>query len=276
MGRLLQRELDSSYIVVPGPCHPLLIEGPDALVGGKGGMLAIFVPKAKERRRPDLLEVRFILSRLALPPSARHVLVLADARDDRITGKLSKNFVTTLNWNSRRDLARIAQDRDFVGEQRELPPEISAFVQNRFADTLQATRVLQRINRPYEREKTRDRTRKAQRQHWPDQKSLEHIAPDILFASFGRGAPDSSAIRSLADQTTLAGFNLDNGVPYPTRVDDYGLALVDDLPEYRGDPDKLVRAAAFAGWGFIPEEQQHQVDAVAKRLNECRKSRSFG
>lgn len=49
MGRLLQREWDSSYIVVPGPDHPLLIEGPDALVGGKGGVLAIFVPKAKER-----------------------------------------------------------------------------------------------------------------------------------------------------------------------------------------------------------------------------------
>jgi hypothetical protein len=274
---LLQRELESSYIVVSGPDHPLLIEGPDALVGGEGGLLAVFMPKAKERNRPDLLEVRYILSRLALPPDARHVLILGEAHDDEANNQLSWNFAAVLDWRSRRELAKISRDRYFIGAQRKLPPEVAAFVQHRFADTLQATRVLQRINRSYEREKGREQASKlSRRRRRPQKTPFHHIAPDILFTSFGQGAPDSVAIRGLADRTTLAGFELDNGVPFPTGKDDYGLAVVNELPEFRGDPDKLVRAAAFAGWSLVPEEQQHRIDIIAKRLDERRKSRSIG
>lgn len=277
IARLLQKELESSYVVVSGPDHPLLIEGPDALIGGAGGMLAIFMPKAKERARPDRLEVRFILSRLALPPDTRHVLVLQERKHDRTVEELGRNFATVLDWTRRRDLAKIARDKEYVGEQRVLPREVAAFVQHRYADALQATRVLQWMNRSYDREKLDEQHRKPFRhRRKPEQTQFERVAPGVLFTSFGRGAPDSAAVRSLADQTTLAGFSLDNGVPYPTREDDYGLALVDRLPEYRGDPDKLIRAAAFAGWGFIPEEQQHRVQAIANRLQERRKSRPSG
>lgn len=275
--RLLQRELESSYIIVSGPDHPLLIEGPDALIGGEGGMLAIFMLKAKERARPDRLEVRFILSRLALPPDTRHVLVLEEAMQVGTVEGLSRNFATVLGWDRRRDLAKIARDKEFVGEQRMLPPEVAAFVQHRYADALQATRVLQWMNRSYEREKFDEQyPEPSRRRRKPEKTPFERLAPGVLFTSFGQGAPDSAAVRSLADQTTLAGFSLDNGVPYPTREDDYGLALIDRLPEYRGDPDKLIRAAAFAGWGFVPEEQQHRVQAIANRLQERRKSRPSG
>jgi len=277
IARLLQKELASSYVVVSGPDHPLLIEGPDALIGGAGGMLAIFMPKAKERASPDRLAVRFILSRLALPPDTRHVLVLQEGKHDRTVEELGRNFATVLDWTHRRDLAKIARDKEYVGEQRVLPREVAAFVQHRYADALQATRVLQWMNRSYDREKLDEQHRKPFRhRRKPEQTQFERVAPGVLFTSFGRGAPDSAAVRSLADQTTLAGFSLDNGVPYPTREDDYGLALVDRLPEYRGDPDKLIRAAAFAGWGFIPEEQQHRVQAIAYRLQERRKSRPSG
>lgn len=277
IARLLQRELEASYIVVSGPDHPLLIEGPDALIGGEGGLLAVFMPKAKERKRPDLLEVRYILSRLALPPDARHVLVLGEAQPGDAIERLGRNFATVLDWRSRRELAKISRDRNFIGAQRKLPPEVTAFVHHRFADTLQATRVLQWMNRFHERGKEPDQNpERPRRRRKPEKTPLKNIAPDILFTSFGQGALDGTAVRGLADQTTLAGFALDHGVPYPTHKDDYGLALVDELREYRGDPDKLARAAAFAGWGFIPEEQQHRVDAIAKRLDERRKSRSSG
>ncbi|TSD84154.1 hypothetical protein FFK22_034105 [Mycobacterium sp. KBS0706] len=270
--RLFHRELETSYIVVSGPDHPLLIEGPDVLVGGEGGMLAIFMPKAKERARPDQLEVRFILSRLALPPDVRHVMILNEAPYSRAIELLGRNFAIVLRWDSRRDLAKIARDKQFVGKQRLLPPEVTGFARHRFADALQVTRVLQWINRSYERERVHDDSR----QRRPGKTPFKHVGPGLLFTSFGWGAPNGTAIRSLTDRTTLAGFALDNGVPYPTREDDYGLAVVNQLPEHRGDPDKLIRAAAFAGWSFIPEEQQHRVDAVANRLQERRNSRPVG
>lgn len=69
---------------------------PDALIGGEGGMLAIFRPKAKERAHPDRLELRFILSRLVLPPDT-HVLVLEEAMQDRTVEGLSGNFATVLD-----------------------------------------------------------------------------------------------------------------------------------------------------------------------------------
>jgi hypothetical protein len=277
IARHLQKELEANYIVVSGPDHPMLIEGPDALVGGEGGLVSVFMPKAKERKRPKLLEVRYILSRLALPPDARHVLVLDEAQDGGTIEWLGRNFATVLGWRSRRDLAKISRDRNFIGSQRKLPPEVAEFVQQRFADTLQATRVLQWLNRSHDRGKDRDEnTVRSRRRPKPEKSPLKSIAPDILFTSFGQGALDAVAVRGLADQTTLAGFALDDGVPYPTRKDDYGLALFDEIREYRGDPDKLLRAAAFAGWGLIPEEQHHRIDAIANRLGERRKSRAIG
>lgn len=277
IARLLQRELEATHIVVSGPDHPLLIEGPDALIGGEGGLLAVFMPKAKERKRLNLLKVRYILSRLALPPDARHVLVVDRAKDIGAIQRLGRDFAAVLDWRSRHELAKISRDKNFIGDQRKVPPGVAEFVQHRFADTMQATRVLQWMNRSHDRRKELDQNSELRRgRHRPKKMPFKNIAPDIVFTSFGQGALDSTAVRSLAEKTTLAGFDLDDGVPYPTRKDDYGLALIDELREYRGDPDKLLRAAAFAGWGFIPEEQQHRLDAIANRLGERRKSRSIG
>jgi hypothetical protein len=273
ISRLLSRELESSYIIVSGPDHPLLIEGPDALVGGIGGLLAVFLVKSKERVRPELLKVRYILSRLALPPNARLVLVLSEAKDEGIAQRLGSSFATILTWQSRHELAKISRDTHFVGFQRKLPPEVTEFVRHRYEDALYATRLMQRANRSIEMEKVRERVFKQfPRTGRPNKTDFQHVAPDMLLTKFGQGAPDSISIRSLADQTTLAGFDIGEGVPYPTHKDDYGLAIVDELPEYRGDPDKLVRAAAFAGWGFIPDEQEHRTKIIAQRLNDRRKA----
>lgn len=204
IARLLQRELESGYIAVTGPDHPLLIEGPDALIGGEAGMLAIFMPKAKEWVRPDRLKVRFILSRLALPPETRHVLVLEEELRNHSIERLGRNFAAVLNWRSRRELAEIARDKEFMGEQRMVPREVAAFVRHRYADALQATRVLQRMNRPYDRNTVRGPYGEPSRRRGrPRRTPFEHVAPGVVFTTFGRGAPDSTAVRNLADQTTV-------------------------------------------------------------------------
>lgn len=267
VARLLIRELSSGDVVVSAPDHPLLIEGPDVVVGGEGGLLAIYIPKAKERRRPSHLKVRFILSRLALPPDSRHVLILRSPTEDSIGSQFAGDFATILQWNRRRDLADLARDRVFTGAQRELPAEVSSFARQRFADVFQMTRVFQDLRRRTEGTPTQDRLPEGQgRRRRASTGPVDRIAPDILFARFGRGAPATPSLYNLAQQTTSSAFALDSSVPYPTGRDDYGLALIDELPEYRGDPEKLMRAAAFAGWALVPEEQRQSLDAIVGRL----------
>ena len=81
------------------------------------------------------------------------------------------------------------------------------------------------------------------------------------------------AVYEIVRRTTSSGFALDNGVPYPTNLETYGLAVVEQLPEYRSDPDKLVRAAAFAGWAFVNELQEGQAQRIARLLGRRREKR---
>jgi hypothetical protein len=83
--RELRDELPSSYVIVAAPDHPLLIEGPDVLVGGEGNLVAVFTPKASERHSRERLSVRFVLSRLALPPQTRYVLLSEGPLEDAIS-----------------------------------------------------------------------------------------------------------------------------------------------------------------------------------------------
>ena len=102
---------------------------------------------------------------------------------------------------------------------------------------------------------------------------LSEAAPGVTSTWFSHGAVKTPAVYDLVRRTTLSGFELDNGVPYPTNLETYGLAVVERLPEYRGDPDKLVRAAAFAGWAFVDEHREGQVQNIAKLLSKRREKR---
>jgi hypothetical protein len=64
-------------------------------------------------------------------------------------------------------------------------------------------------------------------------------------------------------------------VPYRTNAESYGLALVEELPEYRSDPDKIVRAAAFAGWAFADEHQGNRVQSITRLLSKRHEKSHF-
>jgi hypothetical protein len=273
IAQMLRKELPDSYIVVPAPDHPLLIEAPDVLVGGDAGLTAIFTPKRSERRRPDRLAVRFILCRLALPAHTRHILVLEGPDDDRVGKRLFPDFAATLTWNRRRDLIKIAQDSDFVGQQRTLPVEISRLVQERFSDVFQLTRVLRTRRRREEGSALRPYGVSPGHGIKPERTPFEQVAPGVIFTRFERGVPKTRGIYGLVIETTSSGFALDSGIPYPRDANDYGLAVVEELPEYRGDPDKLVRAAAFAGWAFVTHEELDNVGRLGARLSKRREMR---
>jgi hypothetical protein len=37
-------------VIAAAPDHPILIEGPDLLIGGEGILVAVYMPKAGDRR----------------------------------------------------------------------------------------------------------------------------------------------------------------------------------------------------------------------------------
>src|ERR1700761_7904383 len=103
LSQLLHRELSDKFLVVPNPDHPLLLRGPDILVVGDRASTAIFMPLAIERHSEELLRSRLILSRLALPPYVRCILLL-EPSDNHIAQSLSNDFAYIIDWSSRIEL----------------------------------------------------------------------------------------------------------------------------------------------------------------------------
>src|SRR5713101_2853298 len=87
----LRRELPGSYLTVSGPDHPLLLRAPDLLVAGEGKLSAVFIPTAHERRNPDALTARLILSRLALPRDTRPILIV-ESEAEAVANIIGANF----------------------------------------------------------------------------------------------------------------------------------------------------------------------------------------
>ncbi|HEX9990401.1 MAG TPA: hypothetical protein VGE45_18225 [Chloroflexia bacterium] len=59
--------LRDDYTVAVSPDHPRLFVAPDILVGYRGRLAAVFIPKVTELNSVDDLLVRLAISRLALP-----------------------------------------------------------------------------------------------------------------------------------------------------------------------------------------------------------------
>ncbi|MGZ9133394.1 MAG: hypothetical protein ACXW35_12650 [Nitrospira sp.] len=99
------------------------------------------------------------------------------------------------------------------------------------------------------------------------------VVPGVKSAQFYDQPVTSADIQDLVRHSTLSAFSVDDGVPYPTE-DACGLAVVQQLPEYRSDPNKFVRAAAFAGWAFIEQSHEGQLEKIARLLSRRRENRA--
>lgn len=224
----LLRTLGDQYVVVAAPDHPLLMKGPDILIGGNGALSALLIPTASERRQPKLATARFALCRLALPEQAKFLL-LAGEEDGDVATLLSDDVAAVFSIESvgqRRELATVvsAPQRLF---QHAVPEKLRDEVNYRFGQTY---RVARAVRRPRRTSPTAD---------WPTRGEYGHRNPIHLRMP--------AQIASLTLKGADESFSVDNGVPYPTgRLPN--AAVIDRLPDYPGDPQKYMRAAAFSGW----------------------------
>ena len=269
----LFQDLPTGFVAAVRPDHPLLFRAADILVGGLGLMTALFVPTAAERRNPSLLTTRFVLNRLALAPHTRHVLVI-ERGDERLAGQLEHHFDAVVEWNDRENVTRLSQDREFRSCHEELPPETVAAVRQQYADALQITHTMRWLDERRQRGTRQDGSLDAQLDTKSRSKpSLERddiIMGDdrVPIARFTAGRVTSAAILEIVNDQTERLYDLDSGVPYRNLHVLPGMAIVETLPIYPSDPDKVVRAAAFGGWALVRQDQERSVPRLAHRLTE--------
>lgn len=268
----LIRELSSTAVVAVSPDHPLLINAADLLVGEDGRMTAIYTPLGEELRRPSLLSMRLILSRLATPAHARHILVLEQEIEEKFVKFFARDFAAILLSDQSRDLLGIVRDREFIGSQRRVPDEIVSLAKRQFSDVMQVTRAVKTIRERRSEKATFDSGGQVSRRN-ASRMSSRVAEGRTAEVEFSDGRVSSSVIRQLINEQVQSGYSLDNGVPYPKPQSYYGLATVENLPEFPNDPDKLLRAAAFGGWAMISRDQKYLSEGLLERLAERRAKR---
>jgi hypothetical protein len=253
----LKRSLPSEFIVVNTPDHPFLLRSVDVLVGGKAGLTAIMAPTLAEKSSPRSFRSRFLLNKVALPPNTRFVLV-ATLGSEAIQAEMSREFALVLPEEGRRlfeELAAVSANPSRL-DNTKIPERLLAASRARFAETFRLARAVRRRSRRHDEGLTTRELRAV-----PQFMTWE---PRGIETQFFDTKPSPAAINKLAMKGASRWFMADNGV-FPVDVP-ADAAFAETIPTAPGDPDKYVRAAAFAGWMLAPEAAYEYSDEISEAL----------
>lgn len=250
---LLRSQLDVDATVVRRPDHPLLLRGPDVLIGHRGGLVGFFLPTLREQIASKSLSDRLAMSRLAYPAHARFVLVWP--------AKLTPSpdtvawFDGVVGEDDRPSLLRLARtpkklhSKHHPGGRAEAMAKFSAL----YAISLGE---LARDERP------KERRRYATVDHRGFQKGMEVVR-------FSRGVPRAAVLQSI--MLHGRGYRFERGVATPTNEASSVLA-VDEWPIARSDPNHRIRAAAMAGWTMTTRSDDEGLQAIVESTNRAAKT----
>jgi len=235
----LRRELGSDFVVVPVPDHPLVMRSVDVLVGGRSGLTAFMMPSAEERRRPMMLEARLTLNQVALPPETQFVYV-ADL--DESSPTVEGRFAEQIRLGDRsfgRNAAAIAENA-FREKHASDSDDARQRSQSRFAVTYRVARLIN-VKRP-----------EGNNQHVP-----VFGGANLAFDTI-KSVPSAFASRKISTRTLIGlsvrgaerWYEPSKRQPLPIATP-AGLVFSPGFPRPR-NPDKALRAAAFAGWILAP------------------------
>lgn len=271
LSSLLRREIKGSYLTVKAPDHPLLLRGPDILIGGEGNLTAVYLPTTQEMRQDKALRSRYILSRLALPAATRHLLVHWGSSAET-TSSTYGQFAIELAWDERRDIAKIAVDSNYFGRQIDIPKSIEVAAKERFSESYFAIQANRRLLARAGQSSPDASEGKLNVARLIDQGP---IVDGVRENYFQGGTLSLPSIKSLIAKTTTDSFTLEDGVPLPNNEQlIHDLAAVADVASFQGDPDKVLRAAAFAGWALLEDLPQERQRVAAEHLRKLKKRRA--
>jgi hypothetical protein len=274
-----------NYTIAVSPDFPHLISAPDILIGGNGRLCAVFLPNSSEAKRPEQLLSRLALSRLGLPDHLICALILD--KDDSFDSEDSD--WQTLKWHF--DISLISRQSN----------SLESFMQGEYTprhlslETRQRTLV--RYARLYfENQQEIAKPKRPIRaselfydiqirggyepttvQSWLRQnKPLWRNAAEtflirrnvaILAATFEDKTSSLLKLRAFCNSAVRLDYSLDNGVPYFTNPT-INILLVDRVPSYRLDPQKPLRASAFAGLVFLRAQSIDEIERFSDRLEK--------
>jgi hypothetical protein len=251
LGRRLAASLGGDSVVVAAPDHPLVMRSVDLLVGGSAGVTAVMMYTAEERRLPALFEARLALNMIALPPHTSFVRLVGD--DDPGVGNTA--FAASVEFGRRGTVTELAglvlNPPKSRGEDRaEKAQKLSL---NRFLDTYRLAKILRR---GYDVDANTRKDGRASR--IPERDRIG----ERVEAAFFSAKPTVAAVNDLTLSEADRWYGIVDGEAVP--LDGTANALIlPEYPEVIGDPDKALRAAAFAGWVMAPANSSRSLEDVA-------------
>lgn len=270
----LQDDLKGSFSIVNAPDHPLLLRGPDVIVGSGAGVLAVFIPNAAEIKNYNLFETRFTLSRLAFPGETCSVLLIGDHLGDGLGNAYAKHFSEVLRPKDIRALSLLARQARDLGIERAVPNLVTRLAQKQFADVFHISQAMRRIKSRQEHASDSAESINKQASRRRAKIYDANLKGETLYVAFDEGTVSTDTMYPLMRERIENEYLLMDGVPFQRQEIPYGIASVVSLPVRYYDPEKLLRAAAFAGWVIVDKNSNALIPAIAKSL-QSRKSRSF-
>lgn len=244
--------MGGDFVVVGSPDHPLLMRSVDVLVGGRAGLTAIMAMSAQELRNEKFFVARLTLNKMALPPHTNFVFVSIDG--ERPQTVHPDAFMSELTFEDRKawdDLTLISSNPQRISAAKS-DGKNQKLAEARFGDTYKLARVLQRGRAKAWAENGKRSARQ------PTRDSLSNNVEVAFFDA----APSLQAIANLSVEGADRWYSMDGGEAYPTHLP-AGAVFAKSFPSSPGDPDKALRAAAFAGWVLTPENPGRSLEEIS-------------
>ncbi|MEX0805796.1 MAG: hypothetical protein WD688_21125 [Candidatus Binatia bacterium] len=283
----IERRLSKDFIVSSRPDHPHLFDTPDIIVGGRGILSAVFVPKARELKNPEMLLARLIATRLAFPSNTRCFFITIPLLTDEFSATVTEHFDKLFKLEDSGRFVESLSDVEVTGTTRAVPAEIRKQAQKRYELLLRvanlrhgrqpsgadprellislrqsvAENTFPLLSPAFSRSPLGVRTERPRN-------LLNYHGSEIGIVPIANGQLKSDSISELCAYSFGSSYGLDRGIPYLGRKISPNILLVNRWPERGRDPFKPVRAAAFAGWAFTAAQDSEDVTLLADRLQK--------
>lgn len=265
----LQRELGGAFHVVHRPDHPMLLSGPDVLIGGEGKLTAILSIGAREPTSGLL--ARITAARLALPSTTR--ILAAVSEDATLSEGLLRNFdevvsaglLPTIALRYATSDARPSGDVSSLRESKRRHSEKFSFAL--LVATLRHKHELGKVSpASVIRELAQMRAGATS-----SELGARRVATQVrgsYVASLSTSGRPIQQLRKLCDFGLNFSYQLDTGVPYENPDASLNVLLVEDWPTARHDPEKPVRSAAFGCWVMAQSSGADDIAHLIERVQD--------
>lgn len=247
----LRRELDGSFHVVARPDHPMLLSGPDLLIGGEGRLTAALLLDGKESEKSLL--ARITATRLAMPSTTRLLALLTEDTEpppqilDHFDSSASERdwqeiqFYATSDARPKVDQAALSESKRKHTEKYAFAMLLTTLRRKHELTTVEPETVIRELANTGRSDPVG--STKMPQLRWPSTR-----VQGAYVASLSSRHKPVQQLRTLCSTGLVDSYALDTGIPYQKSDSNLNVLLIEQWPTVRNDPEKPVRSAAFGGW----------------------------